>query len=513
MSSVDIDSRGVIQLILQYLQENNLTESYNTLAKETRVTTNLLSNKELFLSSVISGKWDYVLQQISTLTLPKSVLMDLYEQIFYELLEIREMYTANELLTQCDPLVMMKTEKEERYLQMEYWLKKSYFDPVEAYPAGETKETRRQKLASVISSYITVAPSSRLLTLLQEALSYEKEHGLLPEGEQLDVFRNVVETVVLEDAVPTVKGTVIQFPKGSYAEVACVSPNGQYFVTGSVDGLIEVWDLEKGVIRSELVYQKEEKFMAHAKSVLSLAFSGDSEFLASGDLEGTIKIWRVRNGGLLRRFSCVHEAGVTSLCFNVNNQQVCSGSFDGTVRIHGLKSGKTLKTFQGHQSYVNSVRFTADQHSVISASSDGTVRRWEVSSGRCDRTLSPARAIGSFADISVMLAEPLPQDPERLFVVPRFHEAFIMTMSGDVVYRLPTSKEEVQFTGGCVSPHGKYVYGVSEDGDRYCFRAEDGELEEKRKMATHELLGVLHFPTGNRMVTYSQKGEVTEWRT
>ena len=28
-----------------------------------------------------------------------------------------------------------------------------------------------------------------------------------------------------------------------------------------------------------------------------------------------------------------------------------------------------------------------------------------------------------------------------------------MTMSGDVVYRLPTSKEEVQFTGGCISPH------------------------------------------------------------
>ena len=86
---------------------------------------NLLSNKELFLSSIISGKWDYVLQQvgvdgvcdlkISTLTLPKSVLMDLCEQIFYELLEIREMYTANELLTQCDPLVAMKSENEERW--------------------------------------------------------------------------------------------------------------------------------------------------------------------------------------------------------------------------------------------------------------------------------------------------------------------------------------------------------------------------------------------------------------
>ena len=32
-----IDSRGVIQLVLQYLKENNLTESYNTLSKETRL--------------------------------------------------------------------------------------------------------------------------------------------------------------------------------------------------------------------------------------------------------------------------------------------------------------------------------------------------------------------------------------------------------------------------------------------------------------------------------------------
>ena len=199
------------------------------------VSTNIISNKELFLSSIVSGKWDYVLQQvserssfdvqISTLMLPKTVLVDLYEQIFYELLEIREMFTANELLTKCEPLVMMKTEMEERYcswswligryLNLQYWLKKSYFDPVEAYPAGETKESRRQKLASLLSSYvsvnrrydvqITVAPSSRLLTLLQQALCYEKEKGLLVEGENVDIFRNCVESVIVEDAIPTVK--------------------------------------------------------------------------------------------------------------------------------------------------------------------------------------------------------------------------------------------------------------------------------------------------------------------
>ena len=40
--------------------------------------------------------------------------MDLYEQVFYELLEIREIYTANELFTKCDPLVQMKQVNQER---------------------------------------------------------------------------------------------------------------------------------------------------------------------------------------------------------------------------------------------------------------------------------------------------------------------------------------------------------------------------------------------------------------
>lgn len=49
------------------------------------------------------------------LTLPKDVLMDLYEEIFYELVEIREMFTANEMIRKCEPLIMMKKEREERY--------------------------------------------------------------------------------------------------------------------------------------------------------------------------------------------------------------------------------------------------------------------------------------------------------------------------------------------------------------------------------------------------------------
>ena len=54
---------------------------------------------------------------------------------------------------------------------------------------------------------------------------------------------------------------------------------------------------------------------------------------------------------------------------------------------------------------------------------------------------------------------------------------------------------------------------MSDDGVRYCFAAEDGELVEKKKLVDYELLGMVHFPTINEMVTYSQKGDLIQWRT
>lgn len=39
----------------------------------------------------------------------------------------------------------------------------------------------------------------------------------------------------------------------------------------------------------------------------------------------------------------------------------------------------------------------------------------------------------------------------------------------------------------------------------------DGELVEKRKIADHEVLGMVHYPNANSMLVFSQKGEITMW--
>jgi WD40 repeat-containing protein SMU1 len=72
--------------------------------------------------------------------------------------------------------------------------------------------------------------------------------------------------------------------------------------------------------------------MMMEEATLALAFSRDSEMLASGSQDGKIKVWKITTGQCLRRFEKAHTKGITCLQFSRDNSQILTASFDTTIR-------------------------------------------------------------------------------------------------------------------------------------------------------------------------------------
>jgi WD40 repeat protein len=94
--------------------------------------------------------------------------------------------------------------------------------------------------------------------------------------------------------------------------------------------------------------------------------------LASGSADDTIKLWSVESQNEVTTLQG-HRWSVLSIAFSPDSKYLASGSY-GTVKFWSLESQKKVPTLQEHSDCVNSVAFSPDGKYLASGSYDKTVK-------------------------------------------------------------------------------------------------------------------------------------------
>lgn len=123
-------------------------------------------------------------------------------------------------------------------------------------------------------------------------------------------------------------------------------------------------------------------------NVLSLKFSPNGEWLATGDTSGRVRLWRVSDGQPDRTWQG-HTWCTKAVCFSPDGKYLASGSYDSSIKIWDLQTGRCLRTLQEHLNLVMAVEWSHDSRTLISAELRA-VKIWDALTGECVGELETA---------------------------------------------------------------------------------------------------------------------------
>lgn len=151
--------------------------------------------------------------------------------------------------------------------------------------------------------------------------------------------------------------------------------------TAGGDDVGGVWDLHTG--------ERTHTLSGHTDTVNLVAFSADGQYLATGSLDATVRVWSAAD----KSFTLVNTLqgpgeDILWIGWHPKGNVLLAGSNDCTTWMWAVPKGKEMQCFAGHGGAVLCGGFTRDGKAVVTGSEDGTVKVWNPKTGAAKTTFA-----------------------------------------------------------------------------------------------------------------------------
>lgn len=211
--------------------------------------------------------------------------------------------------------------------------------------------------------------------------------------------------------------------------------------------------------------------MGHAAPVISVSFSADSRYLATGSDDHNPRLWDVATGKLLRRFEGTDTFDGMSSISPDGRYLIATGY--SSVTLYDIRTGKKIRQIGEAGLAMRSSCFSPDGRSIATSHEDGILRLWEVTTGKLIRLLQASveenRRIGfsfvlAFSKDGRFLASGDRDDIVRVWDV----------AAGKLLWRLEGHESYVNSV--CFSADGRFLATCCADDAAHLWEVSTGKL-------------------------------------
>ncbi|KAJ3037546.1 hypothetical protein HDV00_001591 [Rhizophlyctis rosea] len=166
-----------------------------------------------------------------------------------------------------------------------------------------------------------------------------------------------------------------------------VDSSGRRMVTGSVDGIVTVWDMET----HSILWSRKE----HQDWVTATVISRDGRHIITGSNDTTAKMWDADTGSVVCTLEG-HKYRVESVAICDAGEFIVTGSFDASAKVWDT-TGSLKWTLSGHKDCVKAVAVDNREALVVTGSTDRTARVWDLLTGKLINILDLSDIVYSVA--------------------------------------------------------------------------------------------------------------------